>query len=193
MAEASPRLDDFLADCNRVMGGSATPADIVQGIAPIMLKLLAEGTDFLRPEHFRSDPDHYARNLVHAAEDDSLSLFTLVWLPGQKTPIHDHGTWGVVGVVEGVLMEQSYMRLDPEPHGGRDSGIDLRRGGLVLLSQGAISTFVPNPDHIHVTGVETDWPQAVSLHLYGRMLSDFHIYDGTAGTRRLIQAKHSET
>ena len=27
------------------------------------------------------------------------TLFALVWLPGQWTPIHDHGTWGVVGVV----------------------------------------------------------------------------------------------
>jgi predicted metal-dependent enzyme (double-stranded beta helix superfamily) len=190
---SAARLQGFLDDCAAVARPEADPSDIVQEIAPLMLRLLAGGADFLRPEHFRADPTHYARNLVHAAADDSLSLFTLVWLPGQMTPVHDHGTWGVVGVVEGVLMEQSYMRLDPEPHAGRDSGIELRRGGLSLLTSGTVSTFVPNPDHIHVTGVKDDWQRAISLHLYGRMLSDFHIYDTAAGTRSLIHAQHTET
>jgi predicted metal-dependent enzyme (double-stranded beta helix superfamily) len=190
---SAARLQGFLDDCTAVARPGADPSDIVQEIAPLMLRLLAGGADFLRPEHFHADPAHYARNLVHAAADDSLSLFTLVWLPGQMTPVHDHGTWGVVGVVEGVLMEQSYMRLDPEPHARRDSGIELRRGGLSLLTSGTVSTFVPNPDHIHVTGVKDDWQRAISLHLYGRMLSDFHIYDTAAGTRSLIHAKHTET
>ena len=135
------RLQGFLDDCTAVVRPGADPSDIVQEIAPLMLRLLAGGADFLKPEHFRADPTHYARNLVHAAADDSLSLFTLVWLPGQMTPVHDHGTWGVVGVVEGVLMEQSYMRLDPEPQAARDSGIELRRGGLSLLTSGTVSTF----------------------------------------------------
>jgi predicted metal-dependent enzyme (double-stranded beta helix superfamily) len=190
---STARLQGFLDDCAAVARRAADASDIVQEIAPLMLRLLAGGADFLRPEHFRADPTHYARNLVHAAADDSLSLFTLVWLPGQMTPVHDHGTWGVVGVVEGVLMEQSYMRLDPQPHTDRDSGIELRRGGLSLLTSGTVSTFVPNPDHIHVTGVKDDWQRAISLHLYGRMLSDFHIYDTAAGTRSLIHAKHTET
>jgi predicted metal-dependent enzyme (double-stranded beta helix superfamily) len=30
-------------------------------------------------------------------------------MPGQWTPVHDHGSWGVVGVVEGVLEERSYV------------------------------------------------------------------------------------
>ena len=33
-----------------------------------------------------------------SASDASLSLYALVWLPGQWTPVHDHGSWGVVGV-----------------------------------------------------------------------------------------------
>lgn len=82
------------------------------------------------------------------------------------------------------------MRVDADPHADRDHGIDLRRGGLVLLSPSAVTTFVPNPDHIHATGVPEDRPRAVSLHLYGRMMDRFHTYDVAAGTRALIAAPH---
>ena len=47
----------------------------------------------------------------------------------------------------------------------------------MLLRQGAVTSFVPNPDHIHVTGVPPERPRAVSLHLYGRSMSNFNIYD----------------
>ena len=119
-----------------------------------MLDLIDQAGTFLEPRHFRSDPRSYARNLVYDAGDESLSLYSIVWLPGQWTPVHDHGSWGVVGVIEGVLEERSYVRLSPDR--GADADIDLARGGTVLLRQGAVTSFVPNPDHIHVTGVPSE-------------------------------------
>ncbi len=138
--------------------------------------------------HRRSDPAHYARNAIHIDPSGDLSLFALVWLPGQWTPVHDHGSWGVVGIVEGVLEERALMSA----HGDitADEGIVLRRGGMVLLNPGSVSSFVPNPDHIHMTGVPRDRAPCISLHLYGRNMNSFHIYDVAAGTRRLIDVPH---
>ena len=186
-------LESFISDCEDQAAAHGAPADIVRAITPLMQRLLCGSRDFLKPEHFQSEPNHYARNLVYAAEGTGLSLYTLVWLPGQWTPVHDHGTWGVVGVVEGLLEEQNYMRLDPDQSSERHAGIELRRGGLVLLSPGSVSTFVPNPDHIHKTGCAVDRPRCVSLHLYGRAMNSFYSYDVAAGTRTLIQAAHNET
>jgi len=187
----SPALEAFVTDAVRRSGALAEPADCVLAIAPAMLDFLREAKRHLSPAHFRSDPDHYARNLVYAAPDDGLSLYALVWLPGQWTPVHDHGSWGVVGVVEGVLEERSYVRISPDR--GADAGIELVRGGVVLLGEGAVTSFVPNPDHIHVTGVPAERPRAVSLHLYGRTMSSFHVYDVAAGTRRRIDVAHNES
>ena len=186
-------LDSFISDCKNLASAHQEPADIVRGATPYMYRLLSGSRDFLKPEHFQSDPDHYARNLVFASEDAGLSLYTLVWQPGQWTPVHDHGTWGVVGVIEGQLEEQNFMRVDPSQTSERHDGIALRRGGLVLLSPGSISTFVPNPDHIHQTGCAIELPRCVSLHLYGRAMNSFYSYDIAAGTRALIQAAHNET
>ena len=111
-SEKEYRLQDFIEDSEAAVRNHPDLADIVRAVTPSMDRLLSGPRDFLTPAHFRSDPDHYARNLVYAAPEAGLSLYTLVWQPGQWTPIHDHGTWGVVGVIEGQLEEQNYMRMD---------------------------------------------------------------------------------
>ena len=187
----APMLADFIARASVLSRDHQDPADCVLALAPLMLEMIGKSDTFLEPQHYRSDPDHYARNLVYDAPDDSLSLYTLVWQPGQWTPVHDHGSWGVVGVLDGVLEERSYVRLSADRDA--DAGIDLVRGGVLLLGRGAVTSFVPNPDHIHVTGVPAERPRAVSLHLYGRMMNSFNTYDVAAGTRQRIVLAHNES
>ena len=187
---ASTALDSFVTQAMAVARDCPDPADCVQALAPLMLELVEQATTFLEPRHYRSDPERYARNLVYAAPDASLSLYTLVWSPGQWTPVHDHGSWGVVGVLEGVLEERSYVRLSADR--GADEGIHLVRGGVILLARG-VTSFVPNPDHIHVTGVPGERPRAVSLHMYGRTMNSFNTYDVAAGTRQCVLVAHNES
>lgn len=178
-------IDGFIAECAAIAARLADPADRVVAIAPLMERLLPDAGRFLTPAHRKPDPDHYARHPVHVAADGNLSLFALVWQPGQWTPVHDHGSWGVVGVVEGVLEERNFMSTDGEIRS--DTGIRLKRGGAILLGAGSVTSFVPNPDHIHMTGVPTTRAPVLSLHLYGRNMNSFHIYDVAAGTRRMLQ------
>ncbi len=184
-------LDRFIAESHAIADSRGDPADIVQAIAPLMMRLVGGNKGFLRAEHFRSNPDHYTRNAIYIADDESLSLYALVWMPGQWTPVHDHGSWGVVGVVQGILEERSFMATDGEIRS--DSGIRLKRGGVILLDHGSVTTFVPNPDHIHMTGVAPSRERVVSLHLYGRNMNSFHVYDTAAGTRRLIDVPHQKS
>lgn len=191
LSTLDPRLARFIQECLSAVDGGAATADQVDAMAPLMLALLAGERDFLTDAHRKPNPDHYARNPIYVADDGSISLFTLVWLPGQWTPVHDHGTWGVVGVVEGVLEERSFM---PEGHAiTGDSGISLQRGGVVMLTNGAVTSFVPNPDHIHETGVPATREMAVTLHIYGRAMNDYHAYNLEQGTRKLINIPQQES
>jgi len=180
-----------MADCRSAAALHADPADCVIAAAPLMERLLDGDHSFLRPEHFRSNEDRYARNAIYISPDEQLSLFALVWLPGQWTPVHDHGSWGVVGVLQGVLEERNLMAVDG--HITADHGIRLKRGGVLLLKEQSISSFVPNPDHIHMTGVPEARTMAVTLHLYGRNMNSFHVYDVEQGTRRLVDVPHQKT
>ncbi|MDH1700530.1 cysteine dioxygenase [Comamonas terrigena] len=184
-------LAAFIAQATSRSRQQPDAADCVLALAPLMLDLIGQAGSFLEPQHYRSNAAGYTRNLIFDAPDASLSLYAIVWLPGQWTPVHDHGSWGVVGVVEGVLEERSYVRLSPDR--GANAGIELARGGTVLLRHGAVTSFVPNPDHIHVTGVPAERSRAVSLHLYGRTMSNFNIYDVAARTRQRIEVVHNES
>src|SRR5436190_13139714 len=157
----SPALERFISQAVERSRAQPDPADCVLALAPLMLDLIEQAGTFLEARHYRSDPQSYTRNLVYDAADESLSLYSIVWLPGQWTPVHDHGSWGVVGIVEGVLEERAYMCAAGEIT--RNDGIHLKRGGMVLLPPGAVTTFVPNPDHIHMTGVAADRETVVSL------------------------------
>ena len=184
-------LETFMADTRAAVAAAAQPADCVEAVAPLLHRLINDSHDFLLPEHLRTDTGAYARNPVYIDADGGPSLYALVWTPGQWTPIHDHGTWGVVGVVKGVLEERNFIRVDPDH--SKDAGIDLRRGGPILLGAGTVTTFVPNPDHIHKTGVPAGRPQVVSLHLYGHTMNAFHVYDVERGTRERIDVFHNES
>jgi predicted metal-dependent enzyme (double-stranded beta helix superfamily) len=185
---AHPLIEDFIAHCRQAEREHQETADTVLAVAPAFLALLPHARVFLKPEHYRRGTDRYGRNAVYVSPDRGVSLFTLTWTPGQWTPVHDHGTWGVVAVLDGVLEERNYIRVD----GQRDiaDGIQLRRGGVTLLAPGTVTTFVPNPDHIHVTGVPEQRGPAVSLHLYGREMNNYNVYDVEAGTRRLIEVAY---
>ena len=185
-------LDTFVHECRGRISAGGVPADFVTDLAPSIHRLLSGDQSFLKPKHFQSHSEHYARNAIYIADDDSMNLYALVWLPGQWTPIHDHGTWGVVGVSEGRLEERNFIRIDQH---GADAleDIDLVRGGVILLAPGAVTSFVPNPDHIHITGNSDPQERVVSLHLYGSGMSGFHIYDRDTRTRHWIEVSHNES
>lgn len=91
---ANYELEHFITDCEAVLAADAHAADRVTAIAPLMERLLDGDMSFLKSQPLSSDPQHYARNAIYVAPDEQLSLFVLVWLPGQWTPVHEHGSWG---------------------------------------------------------------------------------------------------
>ena len=59
----------------------------------------------LTAEQRVGDPRSYRSHVLHIEPDGAFSIVALVWRPGQVTPIHDHVTWCVFGVIEGVEYE----------------------------------------------------------------------------------------
>ncbi len=53
-------------------------------------------------------PGRGVSHTLHAEPDGSFSITAVVWRPGQFTRIHDHTTWCVFGVIQGVEHEDVY-------------------------------------------------------------------------------------
>ena len=117
--------------------------------------------EILTPEQRAGDPEGYRSHLLHSEPDGTFSIVALVWRPGQMTPIHDHVTWCVFGVVQGVEHEELF-RLD-------ESGECLVELGSSTNDPGDVTGFAP-PGDIHRVRNVGDCT-AISIHVYGTDVS----------------------
>jgi 3-mercaptopropionate dioxygenase len=115
------------------------------------------GPEVLTEEERAGDPGGYRCHLLHVEPDGSFSVTAMVWRPGQVTPIHDHVTWCVFGVVQGIEYEELYA-LSAD-------GSCLRELGRSQNNCGEVSGFAPPGDIHRVRNHGQD--VAISIHVYG--------------------------
>ncbi len=163
-AVARPRpvasLDTLVPAVRAAVGRQSDWAETARLVAAELERHLPR-PDVLTAEQRAGEPDRYRSHLLHVEDDGGFSVVALVWRPGQTTPIHDHVTWCVFGVIQGAEYEETF-RLDEE------------RGCLVPAGRSAswvgdVSGFAP-PGDIHRVrngGDET----AISIHVYGTDVS----------------------
>ena len=108
--------------------------------------------DVLTDDQRAGSPDDYRGHTLYVEPDGSFSIVALVWRPGQLTRIHDHMTWCVFGVIQGVEHEELF-------------DADLNLVGRNENQVGDVSGFAPPGDihRVHNSGEET----AISIHVYG--------------------------
>src|SRR5262245_17750469 len=111
----------------------------------------------LTDEQRRGDKATYRSHVLHSEPDGTFSIVALVWRPGQTTPIHDHVTWCVFGVIQGLEYEELF-RFDEATN-------CLIEAGQGANSAGDVSGFAP-PGDIHRVRNVGDCV-AISIHIYG--------------------------
>ncbi|MFT4257479.1 MAG: cysteine dioxygenase family protein [Pseudoxanthomonas sp.] len=127
---------------------------------------------FTLPDHIlRPNPDHYARRSLHASREHGYQLIAMIWGPGQGTPLHDHdGDWCVEGVLQGELEIDEYDLLEND--GAR---FRFRRQRHLRSTAGATTGLLAPQEHHRIRNPD-DENVAVSLHVYPRPLTRFHVY-----------------
>jgi 3-mercaptopropionate dioxygenase len=115
------------------------------------------GPDILTAAEREGVPDEYQCHVLHVESDGSFSVTAMVWRPGQITPIHDHVTWCVFGVLQGIEYEELFALAADGTH--------LMDVGRNENQPGEVSGFAPPGDIHRVRNIgET---VAISLHVYG--------------------------
>jgi 3-mercaptopropionate dioxygenase len=113
--------------------------------------------DMLTAAEREGIPDDYQCHVLHVEPDGSFSVTAMVWRPGQVTPIHDHVTWCVFGVLQGIEYEELFALA---AHGTHLTGVGRNEN-----RPGEVSGFAPPGDIHRVRNVGDD--VAISLHVYG--------------------------
>lgn len=88
-----------------------------------------------------------------------LTIQTVTFAPGTKSNIHNHGTWGIVGILKGQEKNTIWKRNPSDELQGR-----VEQSGELMLFPGDIISFTP--DAIHCVEAVGDEP-TVTFNLYG--------------------------
>ena len=148
-------LSELLDGVRTAVAARASWADTAQLVAEQLRRHLPS-PDVLTAQQRLGAPDGYRTHTLHVEPDGSFSIIALVWRPGQVTRIHDHVTWCVFGVIQGVEHEELF---DAEGRGlGESDNV-----------AGDVSGFAPPGDIHRVRNVGDT--TAISIHIYGTDVS----------------------
>jgi predicted metal-dependent enzyme (double-stranded beta helix superfamily) len=166
MKLALATLEMFVADVEALVATEQNPHRVVAGVQDHLSSLLTN-PDVLAPQYREPSIEHYRTHLLAVAPSKKFSVMSMVWLPGQITPIHDHICWCVVGVLQGLEYEQRYSLRE------RDNGERwLAPVGEDILYPGQTTALVPPEENIHQVW-NGGQGLAISLHVYGEDLSAY--------------------
>jgi len=176
------RLRGFVADMTRLVERHGADEARMLDEGERLLRALVERDGWLPDEFAAPAPESYRQYLLYCDPLERFSVVSFVWMPGHRTPIHDHTVWGLVGVMRGEELCEEYSSTVTMTGSHRS-----RRGDVDRVS--------PRIGDIHVVsnaGPET----AVSIHVYGANIGAVrrHSYDPATGTaREFVSGYHNRT
>ncbi len=121
-------------------------------------------TELLNPHQCVGSPDGYRRHLLYVSPDKSFSVMSVVWQPGQRSPVHGHTAWGAVGVYSGKPFCENYS-AEQTGYGS----ITYQQLETIRLKPGDLATVDAGLGTIHRIGNDGFSP-AVTVHIYGKDL-----------------------
>lgn len=165
-------LQRFIDDVRALVDTGGGEAAIVAGVRESMKRLVARD-DWLPAEFARPHPAYYQQYLLHADPRDRFSVVSFVWGPGQKTPVHDHTVWGVIGILRGAERCEEY----------REEGGRVVPNGDHLLEVGQVDVVSPTVGDIHRVSNALDDRVSISVHAYGANIGKVrrHVFDTETG------------
>lgn len=174
---AAHPLARFVARLEELTGDAASDEwHTVDGVVAAMRDLVDDDR-WLNEAYAASHPQYYQQYLLHADPLGRFSVVSFVWGPGQKTPVHDHGTWGVIGMLRGAEIDQAYRQTD----GGL-----VADGAAKRLESGDTAVVSPATGDIHMVRNAFDDRVSVSIHAYGADIGKQrrHVFDLATGAAK---------
>ena len=142
-----------------------------------ILEELIREDDWLPEVLSKPHPDYYQQYLLYADPLDRFSVVSFVWGPGQKTPIHNHTVWGMVGQLRG---EEKETRYHSQENGSYQAGKQS------IFQAGQVATVSPNTHDVHVVANNLSDQTSISIHVYGGNIGRIKraVFDPITGTAK---------
>ncbi len=132
--------------------------EIIFSQGKIILENLIREDDWLPEAFSKPHPLYYQQYLLYADPLDRFSVVSFVWGPGQKTPLHNHTVWGMVGQLRGQERSANYYQ---QPDGS------YKADESFVYKPGQVATVSPMTHDIHVVENDLSDQTSISIHVYG--------------------------
>jgi 3-mercaptopropionate dioxygenase len=175
----SVSLEGFGQQVERIISDAPDRQAAAERIQPLLVRLL-QRTD-LRDERYRAvGPEGRVSYRYYRSADGRVTVSGPVFQPGHPTVVHNHNTWGVIGIYNGKQRTTRYRRVDDGSVPGK---AELIQTSDEVLGAGSTYVLLP-PDDIHQ--IEAVDGPSLSIHVLGVDLSQQfrQFFDVEAGTYR---------
>lgn len=154
------RLYRFLTDVEDILESTKDDRQRLEQIRPLVRRLLTSSY-WLQGEYREPNPDTgWSVLMLYDEPEFSLTVQTVVWLPGRVSPIHNHAAWGVVALISGEEKNTFWRRTTDSEFPDR-----IEKVGEQILVPGDIISFMPDAiHHVEVMGEEP----TITFNLYGK-------------------------
>ncbi len=153
------RLFRFLTDLEDILLDIPGDRDRLKAIMPLVRHLLTSSY-WLQMEYDRPSPKTgWSVKMLYREPEYPLTVQMVAWQPGSVSPIHNHGAWGIVALINGEEKNRFWKRSPTAEHPNR-----LELVGEKILQPGEIISFMPSA--IHSVESIGDEP-TISFNLYG--------------------------
>jgi len=151
-----------------------------------LLENLIRVDDWLSEAFCKPHPQYYQQYLLYADPLDRFSVVSFVWGPGQKTPLHNHTVWGMVGQLRGQERSSNYYRQADGSYTGDE---------FVICIPGQVATVSPNTHDIHVVENALSDQTSISIHVYGGNIGRIQrgVFDPITGTEKPFISGYANT
>ncbi|HKK05130.1 MAG TPA: cysteine dioxygenase [Gammaproteobacteria bacterium] len=156
-----------------VSSGDTSEADLIEHGRALLANLVRRD-DWLPDAWAQPDPQYYQQYLLYCDPLERFSVVSFVWGPGQHTPIHDHTVWGMIGMLRGAELCESFQR---------DDDGTLVSTGSHRLEPGQVEAVSPTIGDIHRVRNAFDDRVSISIHVYGADIGAVqrHVYASDSG------------
>jgi len=156
--EPTSRLREFIRDFTLLVSEPGADEAMLVAEGGRLLADLVRQDDWLPEPYTRPDPEYYRQYLLHCDPLERFSVVSFVWGPGQATPVHDHTVWGLIGMLRGAEICESF---------GPGAVGTLVSQGERRLHPGDIDAVSPTLGDIHRVRNAYDDRVSISIHVYG--------------------------
>jgi len=176
-------LREFVSGFTRLFETHSDAASI-QKAGSELLKTLVSRDDWLPETYTRPHPERYSQYLLHCDPLERFSVVSFVWGPGQKTPLHDHRVWGLIGMLRGKESETQFTR--------RDDG-SFEKGETDFLESGEVAFLAPGVNDYHLVANALKDQTSISIHVYGANIGGVSraVYDEASGIEKSFISGYS--